>query len=235
MKKHDSILVISDMHIPFSHPDALNFLKAIKKQYKPDKVVCIGDEIDAHAMSFHDSDPDLPSAGEELQLAIEGLKPIYKLFPEVDLVDSNHGSMVYRKSKHHGIPRKYLKSYNEILEAPKGWKWTHDLTLTCSDGSKVYFHHGLKKQGLQVAQQMGMNFVQGHFHNDFQINYSSTPEKLIWNMTVGCLINDDALAFTYNKTTLGRPIIGCGIIIDGQPMLIPMLLNKKGRWIGELK
>lgn len=231
---YKSILVISDMHIPYNHPDLIPFLKAVKKKYRPDKVVCIGDEVDKHAMSFHDSDPDLPSAGDELIEAINTLKKVYKVFPEVDLVDSNHGSMHYRKGKHHGIPRKYLRSYGEILEAPKGWKWHKDLTLKCSDGSKVYFHHGLKKNGLQVAQQMGLNFVQGHFHNDFNINYSSTPEKLIWNMTVGCLIDYDSLAFAYNKTTLGRPIIGLGVIVDGQPKLVPMVLNKRGRWTGEL-
>lgn len=232
---YERILVISDMHIPYHHEDTVNFLAEIKYQYEPDKIVCIGDEVDNHAMSFHDSDPDLFSAGHELAAAIKKLQPIYKMFPEMDLVDSNHGSMVYRKGKHNGIPRKFLKSYREILDAPVGWEWHHDLKLTCSDGQKVYFHHGLKKNGQQVAQQMSMNYVQGHFHTDFEIKYSSTPEKLLWNMTVGCLIDDDALAFAYNKTTLGRPIIGVGIILKGQPMLIPMILNDNGKWIGELK
>lgn len=232
---YKSILVISDMHIPYHHPDTLEFLKAVKKEYSPDKVVCVGDELDKHAMSFHDSDPDLPSAGDELQVAMKSLIPLYKLFPEVDLIDSNHGSMHYRKGKHHGIPRKYLKSYNEILEAPVGWVWSNDLKLTCSDGNTVYFHHGLKKNGLQVAQQMGMNFVQGHFHTEYCIGYSSTPDKLLWNMSVGCLIDDGSLAFAYNKTTLGRPIIGLGVIIEGQPELVPMILNNQGRWIGKLR
>jgi hypothetical protein len=53
-------------------------------------------------------------------------------------------------------------------------------------------------------------------------------------MRVGCMIDDESLAFEYNKTTLQRPVIGCGIIINGQPSLIPMVLNKKGRWIGRL-
>jgi hypothetical protein len=51
-------------------------------------------------------------------------------------------------------------------------------------------------------------------------------------MTVGCLI-DDALALTYNKNTLKRPIIGCGAILDGHPKLLPMILEKGGRWNGE--
>lgn len=233
--KNSSILVISDMHVPFQHPNTVDFLKQVKKEFNPDRIVCIGDEVDKHAMSFHDSDPDLPSVGDELELAIKELQPIYKLFPKVDLVDSNHGSMLYRKGKHHGISRKYLRDYGEVLKAPKGWKWHNDLFIKASDGQKIYFHHGLNKNGLRVAQQLGVNFVQGHFHNNFEINYSSSPDKLIWNMTVGCLIDDKSLAFAYNKTTLGRPIIGCGIIIDGQPQLLPMVLKKGGEWIGELR
>ena len=54
-----SILIISDTHIPYHHKDVIAFLKGIKKKYKPDRIIHIGDEIDSHAISFHDSDPDL--------------------------------------------------------------------------------------------------------------------------------------------------------------------------------
>ena len=66
---HKSILIISDTHIPYHHKDLFPFLKAIKKLYKPTKIVHIGDEVDKHALSFHDSDPDLPSAGDELKIS----------------------------------------------------------------------------------------------------------------------------------------------------------------------
>jgi hypothetical protein len=229
------VLCLSDMHGPYQHPDTVRFLKALKKKYKPDRVVCLGDEVDHHAMSFHDSDPDLPSAGDELQLAIKGLlKPLYKLFPVMDIIDSNHGSMVYRKGKHHGIPRKYLRDYNEVLEAPKGWKWMNDLVLKLSDGQEVYFIHGVKKNGIQLARSMGMNCVQGHYHTEFNVAYSSAPKKLIWSMQVGCSIDDENLAFHYNKVHPGRPIIGHGIILDGQPKLLPMITDSKNRWTGEV-
>lgn len=226
------IFVISDMHIPYAHPDALQFFKAIKKKYKPDQVVCVGDEVDKHAMSFHDSDPDLLSAGDELELAIEMLTPIYKLFPKMEIVESNHGSMAYRKGKHHGIPRKYLRDYDEVLEAPKGWKWHDNLTLKLPNGQLLFITHGVRKDGLKLAQQMGCNVVQGHYHTEFNIKYASSPAQLYWSMQVGCLIDDKSLAFHYNKTTAIRPIIGCGIIIDGLPILLPMLLDKNGAWTG---
>jgi predicted phosphodiesterase len=71
MAKNNRILVISDQHMPFQHPDMFDFLSAIKKRYKPTRIVNIGDEIDNHDLSFHDSDKDLPSAGYELKLAID--------------------------------------------------------------------------------------------------------------------------------------------------------------------
>jgi len=232
--KNQRILVISDQHIPYHHPDLMPFLTAVKRKYSPTRILNVGDEVDAHAMSFHDSDPDLPSAGDELMDAIEVLKGMYKLFPKMDLVDSNHGSMVYRKGKHCGIPRKYLRDYGDILEAPKAWKWHPTLTITLPNGQKLFMCHGMKKNGLQLAASMGCNVVQGHYHSEFNINYGSSPTQLYWSMQVGCLIHDDSLAFAYNKVTPSRPILGLGMVIDSQPSLIPMILDKKGRWVGTL-
>ena len=233
MKKHKRILVISDLHIPYHHPDSVAFLRAVKKLYEPTKVVCIGDEVDKHAMSFHDSDPDLPSAGDELKLAIKHLQPIYKLFPEVDVLDSNHGSMHYRKGKHHGIPRKYLKDYGDILEAPKGWKWHMGLKLV-SGRNEIHFKHQFSKAVLKSAQMASSCIVQGHFHEDASVQYAGNSEKLFWAMTVGCLIDDKALAFEYNNTNMKRPILSVGMIVDGHPVIIPMILDKEGRWVKKL-
>ena len=230
--RNERILFISDMHIPYHHPDTFAFLAALKKKYKPTRVVCVGDEVDKHAMSFHDSDPDLPSAGDELQLAINFLRELYKLFPAVDLVSSNHGDLLYRKGKHHGIPRKYLRDYGEVLDAPKGWVWSHDLTLILPDGNELYVHHGLSKNGLKVANQRGTCFVQGHHHATCDIQYSGNPHSLLWSMTVGCSIDKTALAFAYDNTNLARPIISHAMVIEGHPRLMPMVLEVGGRWNG---
>lgn len=51
-------------------------------------------------------------------------------------------------------------------------------------------------------------------------------------MHVGCLADDNSLALAYNKINPKRPIVSLGVIIEGIPQLIPMILDKKGRWIG---
>lgn len=233
MRKAKSILVISDLHCPYQHPDVHAFLKAVKKKFKPDNVVCIGDEVDFHALSYHEHNPDLPSAGDELKKAIEALKPIYKLFPKVTVVESNHGSMVLRKSITAGIPMKAVKSYNDVLDAPRGWKWVFDTTLNTEMGP-VYFCHGKAGAPGRLASQYGMSTVQGHFHEKSQINYISTPEKLMFDAHTGCLADDKSLALGYNKVNPKRPIVSLLVILDGVPQIVPMLLKRGGRWTGRL-
>ena len=66
MKRYSRILVIPDQHFPYNHIDIFKFLSAIKKRFKPDKVVNVGDEVDCHSFSMHDHDPDLPSPRDEM-------------------------------------------------------------------------------------------------------------------------------------------------------------------------
>ncbi len=228
------ILCISDQHMPYEHPDMFRFLAAIKNKYRPTLVINGGDEIDAHSLSFHDSDNDLPSSGDELKLATKKLKQLEKMFPDMIILDSNHGSLATRRFKHHGIPMKMLATQQQIYGVSERWKWVNDLTLTLPDGSPVYLCHGMSKNGIKLAAQRGTNVVQFHFHTEFRIDYIGNPNSLLWSMQCGCLIDRKSLAFAYDKLNLNRPIIGLGMIIDSKPLLIPMKLSKDGRWIGSL-
>lgn len=224
------LLCISDMHNPYGHPDTISFLAALHKKYQFDHCLIGGDEIDYHAMSFHEHDPDLPNAGHELELAIKGLKPLYELFPRADVLESNHGSLVYRKGKHHGFPRHVLKDYNQILGAPASWSWRESFTYQFPTGQKALAHHGYSQNTLQASQQRGMCLIQFHFHNKLSIDYWKREDELLWALQSGCLIDDASYAFAYNKISVKRPIEGCAAVIDGFPVLFPMVLDANGRW-----
>lgn len=234
MSKNSRVLVISDLHIPYHHQDAFDFLRALKAKYKPDLIVNIGDELDQHALSFHDSNPDLMSAGDELRSSRKYIKELEKIFPEMTLVHSNHSSLVYRRALKHGLPVEYLRSYNEYLNVSKKWQWVDDLRITLSDGSRAFFTHGMSANVLQLSMQMGCHVIQGHYHSKFSIGYFSNPDALIWSMQVGCLTSQKSMAFDYAKNFKNRFIVGCGMIIEGQPKLMPMVLNKDGRWIKKI-
>lgn len=231
MKK--STLVIGDLHAPYMHKDAVIFLKAVKDKYKPEEIVFMGDEVDAHATSYHEHNPDLPSAGDELKQAIQQLEPLYKLFPKATILESNHGSLVYRKAITAGLPSSVLKAYRDILKAPKGWVWKYDYVLPTVLGD-VYFHHGKSATQEKLSKNMALSSVQGHFHNKFYISYWSSPNALYWDANAGCLVDNKSMAFAYGKCNLQKPIVGCMVIIQGIPQLIPMFLLKNGRWVGKL-
>lgn len=183
---------------------------------------------------MHDHSPDLLSPEDEFSLAIKRLKYLYKIFSEVEVLESNHGSLAYRRASKNGLPKRVMKSYNDILEAPKGWHWHQDLILYGSDGNPIYFCHGQSSDVLRNSKNKSMSYVQGHHHSKFEIRYWANSLNLYWGVTSGCLIDYKSLAFDYGRTILEKPILGCTIIKNGHPMLIPLVLNKNGRWIGKL-
>ncbi len=233
-KKYNKILFIPDMHIPFHHAHAFKFIAAVQKKYKPDLVVCLGDEQDVHSGSMHDHSPDLHSPADELDMTLSALRVLYKIIPECLVVESNHGSLFYRRASKHGLPKKVLKSYEEMLQAPKGWKWYSDLTLYSSNGSPIYVCHGQSADVLRNSKNKSMNYIQGHHHSKFEIRYWANSLGLYWGVTSGCLIDYKSLAFEYGRIMLDKPILGCTVVINGIPKLIPMTLDKNGRWTGEV-
>lgn len=232
LEDNSRILLISDMHIPYHHKDTLEFLQYLKDKYEPTRVICMGDELDKHSLSYHDTDPDLMNAGDELKKSVKVIKELYKMFPVMDIIESDHGSLVWRKAKTHGIPRAYIKSYNDVLGVGEDWRWHYDLTIDLPNGLQCYLHHGKVSDVTRLSQQMGMCAVQGHYHEKFKVEYWGNPNNLYWSLQVGCLIDDDSYAFAYNNTNIKRPVIGTALIIDGQPVLEPMLLDNNGRWKG---
>lgn len=231
-KGNKKVLVISDLQAPFQHVDTLPFLAHIKKTYGPfDDVVNIGDEADMHALSDYTNNPDGYSAGHELKEALKFLHRLYKLFPEVKVVTSNHTVRPLKRAFKAGIPRAFLKDYHEFLEAPPGWQWSDSWII-----DNILYEHGEGIPGgttgaKRCIERNGRSTVHGHLHAGAGINYFATKEQLHFVMNVGCLIDRNAYAFEYGKHSINKPIVGTGIVVNGLPQFIPMLLNKRGRWV----
>ncbi|AEX65864.1 phosphoesterase [Pseudomonas phage Bf7] len=233
---YKSILVIPDQHAPYHHRDALAFLQAVADKFQPELTVNLGDELDYHAMSFHDSDPNLDSAGVELEKGKKWLHKLAKLFPAQLVCDSNHGSMAFRKAKHHGLPVQLIRGYREVVFPNGGgddWHWAESWRVKTPLGD-VMFKHQPSGGILVDAAHNSCNLVVGHHHGNYSVEYTASSTHLYYGMYSGCLIDKDAYAFAYGKHSLRKPVIGCSVIIDGRPTLVPMVLNKKGRWNGSL-
>ncbi len=215
------IMCLPDLHAPFHHKDALDFLRDIKKEVKPDKIVCMGDEIDAHGWSVHDRNPDAPGQGEELKQAISFLRRVYKIFPEADVCTSNHTMRAYRKAIRCGLPSAYMRDTHEVLESPTGWTWRDHWVI-----DDVVFKHGEGYSGqnaaLNAAVRHRAKTVIGHVHSWAGIQYHANEFNTIWGMNVGCLVDSGSLAMAYAKEIPNKQVLGTGAIIDGEPHFFPM-------------
>lgn len=231
------ILVIPDIHAPYHHPDTIDFLIDVAAYIQPTRVINLGDETDGHAISFHDSDPNLDSAGVELEKAKEFLCQLARVFPVVDVCHSNHGSLIYRRANKHGLPVQFIKTYRDILfpnGEGDGWAWHERILVDLPNGDTCLFQHQSSGDILANAAHERANVVQGHEHGTFEIRYKSSTSALYWAMISGCLVDRKSLAFAYGKQFPKKPIIGCSAIIDSQPVLIPMPMDENGRYTGKL-
>lgn len=216
------ILVISDMHLPYQHPGCLDFLADLKRRWKPERVVCIGDEVDFHRLSTHTQEPGLLSVGEEVREAVKLLRKLYVMFPEVMVCNSNHGSRLYKRAKDAGICSGWVKSLAELLEAPEGWAW-RDFW----DVGGIHFRHGDgfsgKNAALIAAEKVRRNVAIGHVHTAAGVQYSGGHFGTVWGMSVGCLIDPAREAFGYAKFQASRPVLGTGYVLGGTtPIFLPL-------------
>lgn len=229
------ILVVGDLHAPYTHPDAIPFLRYVRDSYQPDMVIQVGDETDGHAISFHDSDPNLDSAGVELEKAKLVLEEVHELFPNLLVCDSNHGSLIYRRAKAHGLPVQFIKKYRDILfpeHGAPGWSWADAWVLNTPLGP-VRFQHQVSGDFMLNASHERTSLVLGHEHGRFEVQYAASSSALYFGAYAGCLIDKDSMAFAYGRLHRKKPILGCMVITDGCPQLIPMLLSENGRWVGD--
>lgn len=230
--KNETILLWADRHAPYEHQDAYEFIFSVADKYRITRAYDLGDSEDHHGINFHAVDPDLPSHGDELQEVIRKNQRWYRAFPNLDRISSNHGNLVLRKALKSGISKTCLKSLEEMIEAPQGWK-THDQLIIESGGFRIVLQHEYKSNVLTAAREVGLCLVQAHYHTQADIRYFTTADgQLKWAMSLPCLIDDKQLSFVYNKTNTRRPILGCALIENGIPRILPMILDKRGRWIG---
>ncbi len=232
MADYSSILVISDTQAPFHHPDTLAFLTQIKKQFKPTFILHIGDLGDFHSLNFHGVNPNLPSAHDEL-LQLRGfVKNLAKLFPWMIIVDSNHDALPKRKARSIGISDGYLKDERDILQAPLTWKFLTELVLTLPNKIQCKFTHNYGSNLLADSKKQGMSLVCGHLHSKSFVQWWQNDLGTNFAVQTGCLINDPHPAFDYNKRQSDRPVLTATIIVGGIPTNIPMIVNKKNKWVG---
>ena len=209
------ILVIGDIHAPFTLPQYLDFCKDMYARHNCNQVIFIGDIIDNHYASFHTTDPDGMGGGDELDLAIKHVKKWKKAFPVADVCVGNHDRIIMRKAFDSQIPSRWIKSYNEVLGTK--WNWVEQIVY---DG--VQYVHGEGGTARTKCKNDMMSTVQGHIHTQAYTEWTVGKNFKIFGMQVGCGIDSKSYAAAYAKN-FKKQAIGCGVVIGGHTAINCMM------------
>lgn len=218
----NNVLVCSDTHIPAEHPNYLDFCVDLYKKYKCTKVVHCGDLCDFQASSFHNSDPDLPSAGDELKEVLIHLKPWFKAFPKMLICNGNHDEIPARKAKSLGVSKLFVTSLGKVLGAPVGWQFDYSHIV---DG--VLYKH--VPQGstltaqLRAAERNTVPTVTGHLHSVAGVAYSAGYTAKMFAVAVGSGVDYKHLAMSYGKESTFKPVVSAAVILEGELPICKMM------------
>lgn len=97
----------------------------------------------------------------------------------------------------------------------------------------VIYSHGDSGRGGQDAafKQAKDNFrstVIGHFHNQAGARWWANPEFRVFGLSVGCGIDASKMQFEYGRKITNKPILGCGVVINGKHAYFePWLLRSR--------
>ena len=210
--KQSRVLVIGDLHEPFSLDGYLEHCIETYAKYNCNRVIFIGDCIDSHYSSYHETDPDGMGAGEELEIAIQRLQRWYKVFPKADVTIGNHDRLISRKAFTAGVPKAWIKSFNEVLQVPN-WNFVDRVVV-----DEVQYIHGEGGTARTKCRADMMNTVQGHLHTQAYTEFYVGANFKVFGTQVGCGIDFDKYAFAYAKRGK-KPAIGCAVVIGGKTVI----------------
>lgn len=206
-KDERRILVIGDLHEPFCLKGYLKFCKDVYKKHNLNQVIFIGDIIDNHYSSYHETDPNGHSGGLELALAVKKVEDWAKAFPKADVCIGNHDRIIMRKAFSSAIPREWIKSYNEVLGT--NWNWVESIEY---DG--VLFEHGEGGQAKTKARNNMMSSVCGHTHTEAYVHWYVGKKYKVFGMQCGCGLDASSYSAAYAKN-FKKQAIGVGVVIGG--------------------
>lgn len=211
------ILVIGDTHFPFEHTKYLDLCRRKADEFKCNTIIHVGDVADNHAISYHEKDPSLPGAEEELEMTLRRLKVWQKEFPEVKVCIGNHCSLPVRKIKTAGLVPKVFTGYANYYETPK-WDWQREFIVPAFH-HHLWFRHSWASSTMAKGGTGGYSVICGHKHTESGFRWSQFPNHSSFSLYTGCGINAKSAAFDYGRDNGNLPVISCATIIDGEPQI----------------
>ena len=219
-KEVRNVLVIGDLHEPFCLDKYLDFCIEQYNKFNCTQVIFIGDILDNHFSSYHESSADGMGGADELELAIKRIARWYNVFHKkgTKVIIGNHDRLIMRKAQTSAIPSKWIKSYKEVLGVPN-WEFVERY-----EQDNVQYIHGEGGTGRSKCRADMQNTVQGHLHTQAYCEHYVGQNFRVFGMQVGCGIDHESYAMAYAKYGK-KPAIGCAVVLNNGTLPINLLMN----------
>lgn len=204
-------VVYGDTHFPFQDDRALNLVKYVVKDVKPDIIVHVGDLIDCWQISRFDKDPTRrDTLQDNIDQARTHLHEISQLAPQAQkvLLEGNHEARLTAAIwKLDGAQREFAKlrifqqtmTWPKLLElGPIGWRWVGVREQSKTEIlPKIITKHGDRvckwsaASGKAEWEKYGYSGVSGHTHRLGQFFHRDRNGNATWS-EMGCTCSLDA-------------------------------------------
>jgi predicted phosphodiesterase len=220
--RESRIAILSDIHFPYYHKEALNSALRYFKKWKPDCILLNGDLIDCYHLSNWESDPRMRSFKYELDMVCNFLLQLHKMFPKANIIWKlgNHEDRYERKIlgrvpelvdlglfDFDRVIQHYMKDvYNEDCRV-KIIK--HKRIITAGKLNIIHGHELAKGMVDPVNPARGFynkaknNVIGGHHHRTSEHHESDINGNLIGCWSTGCLCDLHPHYMPVNKWNLG--------------------------------
>lgn len=229
-------VIVSDLQVPYHDPKSVASLAAFIRRFKPDEVLCVGDELDM---------PQLRKGASQAQEVIEDLgtdrdtcRQVLWDLQVTQLVRSNHQQRLYASISTR-LPQ-LLKlpelEYSRFLGLKELGITFHHNVYNIPHTDWIMIHgdqQSIKPQGgltaIEAAKRHGKSVVCGHTHRQGLTSVTEASDgrvgRTLSGMEVGHLIDTKSKGMSYTSGTFNWQK-GFGVMyVDEKkvyPTLVPM-------------
>jgi hypothetical protein len=224
-------VILSDLQIPFADEKAVEVALEALRDYKPDKIVLVGDLLDLSAWSKYIQRPEWATATQDaVNQAHLLLQRIRKLAPAADIavLEGNHDARMEKYALNNAQAAFGLRRADQ----PEGWPVLSVPYLTAMDSLDIEYisgypanrywinqnlqvrHGSIARKGntaIAVAQEERISTIFGHIHRvetQFLTHHTYEGGKTIGAWSIGCLCD-----------IMGKvPSVKGGVDLQGKPV-----------------
>ena len=224
------IVIVSDLQVPFHSPKMVQNVATFIRKFKPDEVLCVGDEIDFQTISRWSSgfDEHSKTIGADRDMCVDVMYDLQI----TQLSRSNHGARLFNALSTRlpgliGAPELEIENFLRLPEL--GIKY-HKKPYEIPGTSWIMVHgdeQSTKPQGgitaLEAAKRHGKSVVCGHTHRQGISSYTQSSGGLEVSRLTGFEVGHmmDTRQAYYTKGTFNWQA-GFGVMYVDRKRVLPI-------------